>query len=106
MKDWKLISCPVERTATLLADHYIIIIIRDLVEGPKRFRDLEASGIDPRTLTSRLRHLRDSGFICRAPLVDNPRISLYRLTDKGKALVPLIEFLRSYGNTWLQISAS
>lgn len=106
MKDWQRIPCPIERTATLLADHYIIMIIRDLMEGPKRFRDLEAAGINPRTLAARLRHLQDAGFIGHRGMAETPAIAVYYLTEKGEALVPLIDFLRSYGNTWLPLSGS
>lgn len=106
MKDWQNIPCPIERTATLLADHYTIMIIRDLMEGPQRFRDLEAAGINPRTLSARLRHLQDTGFIGRRGLAETPTIAVYHLTEKGEALVPLINFLRSYGNTWLPLSRS
>lgn len=103
VKDWRTISCPIERTATLLADHYVVMIVRDLMNGPKRFTELERAGINPRTLSSRLRHLVRVGFVVRAR--EGPR-PLYRLTDMGAALLPLLGFLREYGDRWLPIPES
>ena len=104
MKDWRSIPCPVERTATLLADHYVMMIVRDLVAGPKRFGDLQRAGINPRTLSARLRHLLHEGFVRREPHRERPPRVVYRLTEKGQALLPLIDFLRAYGETWLPLA--
>lgn len=103
MRDCRTIPCPVERTATLLADHYVIMIVRDLAEGPKRFRELERAGINPRTLSARLHHLVQEGILVREAHAGEVRV-LYRLTEKGQALLPLIAFLRSYGDTWLPMA--
>lgn len=103
MRSWQQIPCPIERTATLLADHYTIMIVRDLSGGPRRFSELAAAGINPRTLSARLRHLQNHGFVLRDGLLDRPGIRRYRLSRKGEALMPLIVFLRQYGETWLPV---
>lgn len=103
LRDWRTIPCPVERTATLLADHYVMMIVRDLVAGPKRFGDLQRAGINPRTLSARLRLLLREGFVRREPHRERPPRVVYRLTGKGEALLPLIDFLRTYGETWLPV---
>lgn len=103
MRDWRQIPCPIERTATLLADHYTIMIVRDLSDGPKRFTELAAAGINPRTLSARLRHLQDHGFVLREASGGGPSARRYRLSGKGEALIPLIRFLRHYGDTWLAV---
>lgn len=77
------------------------MIVRDLTRGPRRFKDLEAAGINPRTLSARLRHLQTHGFIVLTRTDNHPPTSHYRLTEKGEALLPLIKFLRDYGETWL-----
>ena len=80
------------------------MIIRDLIAGPKRFRDLEAAGINPRTLSARLRHLQETGFVRREQeTTARPAVAVYRLTEKGEAVIPLVDFLREYGNTWLPL---
>lgn len=80
------------------------MIVRDLVEGPKHFSELERAGINPRTLSARLRRLVREGFVRREP-VGYPRAP-YRLSPKGEGLLPLISFLRSYGETWLPLPQS
>lgn len=96
MEGWMTIPCPIQRTATLLADRYVIMILRDLSSGPKRFNALETSGINPRTLSARLRHLQAVGLITR----ESDEMG-YALTDKGEAFVPVLGFLRTYGERWL-----
>ena len=104
MQDWRRIPCPIERTATLLADRYLIMMIRDLIAGPKRFRDLEAAAINPRTLSARLRHLQETGFVRREQeTTARPAVAVYRLAEKGEAVIPLVDFLREYGNTLLPL---
>lgn len=103
MTDCRTIRCPVERTATLLADHYVIMIVRDLALGPKRFKELERAGINPRTLSARLRRLEHEGVLSREAHPGEVRV-VYRLTDMGRALLPLIDFLRHYGDTWLPMA--
>lgn len=100
MKDWQGIFCPIERTAAILADHYIIVMIRDLATGPKRFGELQAAGINPRTLSARLRQLQDAGLIERHPPHGRKGMVSYRLTDQGQDLMPLLDFLRDYGQKW------
>jgi DNA-binding HxlR family transcriptional regulator len=78
-------------------------LIRDLAEGSRRFCELERSleGISPRTLSLRLRALEDHGIVERHTFPEVPPRVQYVLTDKGAALVPLIEDMRLYGRRWL-----
>jgi len=78
-------------------------VIRDLAEGRSRFCELERSlhGISPRTLSLRLRGLEEEGIVERQTFPEVPPRVEYALTDKGRALVPLIEDMRTYGLKWL-----
>ena len=78
-------------------------MIRDLAEGRARFCELERSleGISPRTLSLRLRALEEHGILERRTYPEVPPRVEYALTDKGRALVPLIEDMRTYGRRWL-----
>ncbi len=78
-------------------------MIRDLADGSKRFCELERSlaGISPRTLSLRLRALEEQGIVARDTYPEVPPRVEYSLTDKGRALLPLIEDMRSYGREWL-----
>jgi DNA-binding HxlR family transcriptional regulator len=96
-------SCPVCRTAEIVCGKWTLLVIRDLSEGRSRFCELERSlrGISPRTLSLRLRALEEEGIVERHTYPEVPPRVEYALTDKGQALLPLIEDMRSYGRAWL-----
>ena len=95
--------CPVCRTAEVVCGKWTLLIIRDLAEGRSRFCELERSlqGISPRTLSLRLRALEEEGIVERQTFPEVPPRVEYALTEKGRALVPLIEQMRTYGRAWL-----
>ena len=95
--------CPVCRTADIVCGKWTLLIIRDLAEGSSRFCELERSleGISPRTLSLRLRALEEEGVVARHTFPEVPPRVEYVLTEKGEALVPLIEDMRRYGLRWL-----
>jgi DNA-binding HxlR family transcriptional regulator len=98
-------SCPVTATAEILAGKWTILLIRDLADGRCRFCELERSleGISPRTLSLRLRALEEQGVLARKTFPEVPPRVEYSLTEKGRALVPLIEDMRAYGREWLDV---
>ena len=100
--------CPVCRTAEVISGKWTLLVIRDLATGSKRFCELERSleGISPRTLSLRLRALEEQGVVERHTYPEVPPRVEYALTDKGRALVPLIEDMRSYGRRSLQAESS
>jgi DNA-binding HxlR family transcriptional regulator len=96
-------TCPVCRTADIVCGKWTLLVIRDLAEGRSRFCELERSlqGISPRTLSLRLRALEEEGVVKRQTFPEVPPRVEYALTEKGRALVPLIEQMRAYGRAWL-----
>ena len=96
-------NCPVSCCAQIISGKWTLLVIRDLADGSRRFCELERSleGISPRTLSLRLRALEEHGVVERATFPEVPPRVEYALTDKGKALVPLIEDMRTYGRRWL-----
>jgi DNA-binding HxlR family transcriptional regulator len=96
-------ACPVCRTAEIVCGKWTLLVIRDLAEGRSRFCELERSlqGISPRTLSLRLRALEQEGIVKRETYPEVPPRVEYALTEKGQALVPLIESMRAYGREWL-----
>jgi DNA-binding HxlR family transcriptional regulator len=96
-------TCPVCRTADIVCGKWTLLVIRDLAEGRSRFCELERSlqGISPRTLSLRLRALEEEGVVKRQTYPEVPPRVEYALTEKGRALVPLIEDMRAYGRQWL-----
>jgi DNA-binding HxlR family transcriptional regulator len=100
--------CPIERTATLIGDRWTPLIVRDLAPGCRRFSELQRSlaGISPKTLSDRLRRLEEAGVITRACFAEMPPRVEYRLTEKGHALLGVIESMRDFGVTWLAATDS
>ena len=100
--------CPVSCCAEIISGKWTLLVIRDLAEGPQRFCQLERSlaGISPRTLSLRLRALEDCGVVARRTYPEVPPRVEYGLTDKGRALVPLIDDMRKYGERWLVAEAT
>src|SRR6476660_135239 len=99
-------SCPVCRTAEIVCGKWTLLIIRDLAEGRSRFCELERSlaGISPRTLSLRLRALEEEQIVERRTYPEVPPRVEYALTEKGRALLPLIDDMRQYGREWLGAS--
>lgn len=95
--------CPVCLTAEVVCGKWTLLLVRDLAEGHSRFCELERSlaGISPRTLSLRLRALEDEGIVERHTFPEVPPRVEYALTEKGLALLPIIEDMRSYGERWL-----
>ena len=96
-------SCPVCRTAEIVCGKWTLLLVRDLAEGRSRFCELERSlqGISPRTLSLRLRALEDEGIVERSTFPEVPPRVEYELTEKGRALIPIVDDMRTYGERWL-----
>ena len=96
-------DCPVCRTADIVCGKWTLLVIRDLTEGRARFCELERSlqGISPRTLSLRLRALEEAGVVERRTFPEVPPRVEYALTEKGRALIPIIDSMRAYGSEWL-----
>lgn len=90
-------------TARIVSGKWTLLVLRDLAGGPRRFTELERSlaGISPRTLSQRLDMLEGEGIIARERFLEVPPRVEYRLTEKGRALSPLVEAMRDYGLRWL-----
>ncbi len=101
-------TCPVCATADLICGKWTILVIRDLADGRSRFCELERSlkGISPRTLSLRLRALEEEGIVHRRTFPEVPPRVEYALTEKGRARVPSIDSMRTYGSEWLGATGS
>ena len=96
-------TCPVCMTAEIICSKWTLLLVRELSEGCSRFCELERSltGISPRTLSLRLRALEEEGIVERHTFPEVPPRVEYALTDKGQALLPIVEDMRAYGREWL-----
>ena len=95
--------CPVGCCAEIISGKWTLLVIRDLAESNRRFCELERSlaGISPRTLSLRLRALEECEIVERHTYPEVPPRVEYALTEKGEALLPIIESMRDYGEMWL-----
>ena len=102
MSKAKIIRCPVERTATLIALRWTPLILRDLfLRGACRYQDLLDSldGISPNTLSDRLKQLAAAGVVERRFYQNHPPRAEYLLTEKGRALGPVLQAMRDWGKS-------
>lgn len=96
-------SCPIAQVADLIGDAVSILIVRDLLEKPRGFTELELSlqGVSSRTICNRLKSLEKAQVVARVPKpAFYPRVN-WRLTAKGRALGGLLREMRSYGKKYL-----
>ena len=96
-------DCSVAATVELIGSKWTPLIVHDLAEGPRRFMQLEHScpGISPRTLSERLDMLERESIVIRRSYPESPPRVEYELTDKGEALLPIIDAMRKFGRAWL-----
>jgi DNA-binding HxlR family transcriptional regulator len=94
---------PLGRAMRLLGDVWTLIIIYTLLSGPRRFGELlEAMGnVSPKTLSQRLKMLEEMLFVERRYFAEIPPRVEYRLTEKGLALVDIMEAIRQFGERYL-----
>jgi DNA-binding HxlR family transcriptional regulator len=92
-------GCPITAALQMLGDKWTMLIVRELVAGPKRTMELltDLYPISSRTLLGRVRDMEKDGLIDRSVYGGNSRHIQYALTEKGRLLLPLLESLRQLG---------
>jgi DNA-binding HxlR family transcriptional regulator/peroxiredoxin len=94
--------CGVASAMGLLGDAWTVLVLRDVARGCTRFEQLLAeSGISRKVLASRLRALEDAEVVARVAYQERPVRHDYLLTDRGRALLPVLAALQEWGDTWL-----
>lgn len=95
----KSLTCPIESTLSIIGKKWAILIIRDLLNGKKRFGELirSLSEISPRTLSARLGELEKYGIIKRRIFQEIPLHVEYSLTKRGHELKLILEQMRKWG---------
>ena len=95
-------ACPVARTLNVVGDRWTILVLRELSWGRRRYSQLldTLEGISTNLLADRLKKLEDAGMVSQVLYSEHPPRFEYRLTDKGRAFVPVLQALRDYGEAW------
>src|SRR5688572_22300007 len=93
-------QCGVARSLDLLGERWALLVVRELLFGPKRFTDLRAGlpGASPDMLAQRLRDLEEAGILIRRKLDPPAAVRVYELTDRGRALEPILIELGRWGS--------
>lgn len=91
--------CPLARALDLVGERWTMLVVRDLLPGPKRYTDLRGSlpGIATDILTQRLRDLEGAGLVRRRKLPPPASSTVYELTDRGRELQPAVFALGRFG---------
>jgi DNA-binding HxlR family transcriptional regulator len=92
--------CGIARALDVVGDRWALLVVRELIFGPKRFVQLRDGlhGISPNVLSQRLRELEDTGLVRRAVLDPPASVAIYELTDRGRALEPVLLELGRWGS--------
>ena len=92
-------ACPVARSLDVIGDRWTVLVLRDLVLGRGKFKDLLESlgGISPNLLAQRLKLLEEQAIVERVFYSDHPPRAEYRLTEKGNDLIPVLRAIAEWG---------
>jgi DNA-binding HxlR family transcriptional regulator len=101
MKRRELDGCPITGALQMVGDKWTLLVVRELLSGPKRTMELLNSlfPISSRTLVQRLRDMENDRLVERTDFGGNPPHIEYALTERGMLLLPLLESLRQLGLT-------
>ena len=100
-------ECSIQQTLAVIGDRWMLLIIRNLFRGARRFGQLEEDlGIAKNLLASRLNKLVDSGVVQKVPYQNRPLRHEYLLTQKGRDLSPSLVALMKWGDRWCNDGAA
>ena len=96
-------GCPIAGTLDLAGDRWTFVIMRDMVNGKTRFGEFIDSpeGIPTNILASRLKRMEQARLIAKKPYQMNPERFDYRLTAKGQGLLPVLQAMCRWANTFV-----
>jgi DNA-binding HxlR family transcriptional regulator len=92
--------CGIARALDVIGDRWALLVVRELIFGPKRFVQLRNGlrAVSPNVLTQRLRDLETAGVVRRGVLDPPASVTIYELTDRGRALEPILLELGRWGS--------
>ena len=92
-------SCPIEQTLSIIGGVWKVIIIRELLDGTRRYGELRRAmpGVTHKMLTQQLRELEQDGVVHREVYREVPPKVEYSLTPLGQRLSPLLDAMREWG---------
>ncbi|MFJ7154971.1 winged helix-turn-helix transcriptional regulator [Streptomyces sp. NPDC101118] len=95
-------DCAIAQALDVVGDWWTLLVVRDAARGLSRFEEFQRElGVSRKVLTERLRLLEDAGVLVREPYQERPVRHAYRLTARGRALLPVLVALQDWGDTWV-----
>jgi DNA-binding HxlR family transcriptional regulator len=103
LKQQRRSPCPIACSLDVLGDKWTLLIVRDLIFGRSRFKEMALSPEKPPTniLSERLYRLEVNGIVEKTAASDGTKHLAYKLTQKGVALRPILESVRDWGLNWI-----
>lgn len=100
-------ACPVATTVGLIGNKWKLLILRDVLDGPKRFGELRKSleGISQKVLTDNLRSMEEDGLLTRTVFPEVPPHVEYSLSELGGTMRPIIAQLGEWGVAYKEMFA-
>jgi DNA-binding HxlR family transcriptional regulator len=95
-------GCAIARALDIVGERWSLLLVRELILGPRRYRDLAAGlpGIPSNVLAARLKDLQAAGVITRRTLPAPTDVTVYELTGAGRALQPALTELLDWGRRY------
>jgi DNA-binding HxlR family transcriptional regulator len=95
--------CPIATTLDIVGDRWSLLIVRDMVNGKSRYAEFLASPerIATNVLAERLERLAGAGVVESRRYQDNPPRHAYRLTEKGEAMLPMLQEMCRWANRFM-----
>ncbi len=95
-------ACPVELTIALIGTKWKVLILRDLMDGTKRFGELRTAigAVSQKVLTANLREMEQNGLLTRRAYAEVPPRVEYTLTELGCSLMPVLEAMHEWGDNY------
>lgn len=95
-------ACPVETALLMIGDKWVVLILRDLMTGTKRFGELQKSvgQVSQKVLSEKLKGMEERGIVQRTVYPEVPPRVEYSLTDFGMTLSPVLDALESWGTQY------
>lgn len=98
----ELPACPVETTLMIIGDKWKVLILRDLMNGTKRFGELKKSigSVSQKVLTAQLRDMEEKALLIRKVYAEVPPRVEYTLTETGYSLKPVLDAMQNWGKEY------
>lgn len=99
-------GCPTSKVAKFIGDFWMLLLVRSLLDGPRRYTDLKTqlAGVSTRTLTQKLEFAQSIGVVERKEFAEAPPRVEYSLTKKGHAFKHIVKAVEKYaadhGEEW------